>query len=162
MRAPQMKQSLLAVELKQTKPLPLEQEAFTNLQRTAAILMQQVEANLGQRGITPTQYNILRILRGAGSRGIRCGEIAKRLASPDPDVTRLLDRLFRRGYIGRIRVEHDRRVVIVRITPAGQNILKDLDGPVLQLQRKYFRRLTRRETLSFNRLCEKLRRSEKN
>jgi DNA-binding MarR family transcriptional regulator len=156
-----MKQSLLAVELKQTKPLPLEQEAFTNLQRTAAVLMQQIEAHLGQREITPTQYNILRILRGAGSHGIRCGEIAKRLATPDPDVTRLLDRLLRRGCISRIRVEHDRRVVIVRITSTGQNILKDLDEPVLQLQRKYFRRLTRRETLSLNRLCEKLRRSEK-
>lgn len=157
-----MKQSLLAVELKQTKPLPLEQEAFTNLQRTAAVLMQQVEARLGQRGITPTQYNILRILRGSGSEGIRCGEIARRLASPDPDVTRLLDRLFRHGYIGRIRVDEDRRVVIVRITPAGQDILKELDGPVFELQQKYFRRLTRREMLSLNRLCEKLRGGEEN
>jgi DNA-binding MarR family transcriptional regulator len=156
-----MKKSLLAVEVKQTKPLPLAQEAFTNLQRTAAVLMQEVAARLDQRGVTPTQYNILRILRGAGSKGIRCGEIAKRLVTQDPDVTRLLDRLFQRGYIGRIRVEHDRRVVIVRITPAGQMILKELDAPVLHVQQKYFRRLTRQETLMFNQLCEKLRREEK-
>jgi DNA-binding MarR family transcriptional regulator len=155
-----MRRSLLAVEVKQSKPLPLEQEAFTNLQRTAAVSMQEVEARLSQRGITPTQYNILRILRGAGRGGIRCGEIAKRLVSPDPDVTRLLDRLFRRGYIGRLRIEHDRRVVIVRITSLGLKLLKVLDGPVLALQRKYFHRLTKKEIASFSRTCEKLRRRE--
>lgn len=155
-----MKQSLLAREIKQTKPLPLEQEAFTNLQRTAAVLMQEVDARLSERSITPTQYNILRILRGAGRPGIRCGEIAARLVTQDPDVTRLLDRLFRRGYIGRLRIENDRRVVIVRITAAGLKLLKALDGPVLELQRKHFRRLTKRDILLFNRMCETLRQKD--
>jgi len=150
--------TLLPNEVRQTKPLPPEQEAFANLQRTAAVLMQGVEAALGREGITPAQYNILRILRGAGPNGIRCGEIAKRLVTQVPDVTRLLDRLYRRGLLDRLRVHDDRRVVIVHITPDGLRLLKSLDGPVLELQQKYFRRLNKPQIAAFNAMCQQLRR----
>lgn len=150
--------TLLPNEVRQSKPLPLEQEAFANLQRTAAVLMQGVETRLSREGITPTQYNILRILRGAGPHGIRCGEIARRLVTQVPDVTRLLDRLYRRGLLDRLRVHDDRRVVIVHITPDGLHLLKSLDGPVLELQQKYFRRLTRPQIAAFNSMCQRLRR----
>lgn len=149
--------TLLPKQVRQTKPLPLEQEAFANLQRTAALLMQGVEARLGRQGVTPTQYNILRILRGAGPNGIRCGEIAKRLVTQVPDVTRLLDRLYDRKLLDRLRVEDDRRVVVVRITPAGLRLLEALDAPVLELQQKYFGRLTRPQIAAFNAMCVELR-----
>ena len=149
--------TLLPKEVRQTKPLPLEQEAFANLQRTAALLMQGVEARLGCEGITPTQYNILRILRGAGPSGIRCGEIAARLVTQVPDVTRLLDRLYRRRLLDRLRIQNDRRVVLVCITPEGLRLLKALDAPVLELQQEYFRRLTRPQIAAFNSMCVQLR-----
>jgi DNA-binding MarR family transcriptional regulator len=119
----------LAGEIKQTKPFrSLEEEAALNLQRTAAVLEQSVEGALKPHGISATQYNALRILRGAGPKGLSCQEVGARMIRLDPDLTRLFDRLEARGFLTRTRSEEDRRVVQVRIAPAGTKLLASLDG----------------------------------
>ena len=119
----------LAREIKQTKPFAtLEQEAALNLQRTAAVLEQSFEAALKPHGISATQYNALRILRGAGPKGLSCQEVGSRMIRLDPDLTRLFDRLEARGFLTRARGEEDRRVVQVRISPDGIRLLASIDG----------------------------------
>ncbi len=121
-------------EIKQRKPFRrIEDEAFVTLQRTADALMQGVAAALKPVGLSPTQYNVLRILRGAGPGGLACREIGERMITRDPDITRLLDRLEDRGLVNRNRDRADRRVITTRITEKGLRILKDLEGPIEQL-----------------------------
>ena len=110
----------LQTEIQQTKPFEsFEEETFLNLQRTAEALMHGLEAGLKPAGLSPSQYNVLRILRGAGAEGLACGGIAERMVTRDPDMTRLLDRLEARGLVMRARDRADRRVITVRITPEG-------------------------------------------
>src|SRR4029077_13765310 len=90
---------------------------------------------LKPHGLSPTQYNALRILRGAGVDGLPCTEVGARMISRDPDVTRLVDRLERRGLVTRSRGAKDRRVVRASITPAGLELLKRLDRPVSEFVR---------------------------
>lgn len=121
-------------EIRQKKPFRrIEDEAFVNLQRTADALMQGVAAALKPAGLSPTQYNVLRILRGAGPDGLACREIGERMITKDPDVTRLLDRLEERGLITRMRDRSDRRIITTRITEKGLRLLSELDEPVAQL-----------------------------
>jgi len=123
--------SKLQAEIKQRRPFrSREAEALLNVLRTADAMTQRLAEALKPYGLTPSQYNVLRILRGAGSEGSRCGEIAERLVAHDPDVTRLLDRLERTGLVTRARDVADRRVVRTRITAAGLALLKRADGPV--------------------------------
>ncbi len=110
-----------------------EEEAFLNLLRTAALLEQQAAELLKPAAGTVSQYNALRILRGAGRHGLMCGEISARMLRKDPDVTRLLDRLEKRGLVRRLRSTRDRRVIRARITAAGLRCLADLDGQMAQL-----------------------------
>jgi len=123
-------------EIKQTKPFAsLEQEAMLNIERTAALLGHQLEHALKPYGITPTQYNVLRILRGAGDRGLCRHEVRERLVAQVPDVTRLLDRLEEMKLIARERDAVDRRLVNTHITTHGLDLLKELDQPVLDFHR---------------------------
>ncbi len=117
-------------EIKQNKPLTPEQEVILTVQRTADAFQRRVVEVLKPHGISGTQYNVLRILRGAGKEGLPCGAIAERMVTRDPDITRLLDRLDKMGFISRQRGERDRRVVTTTITEAGLKILKQLDKPV--------------------------------
>lgn len=118
-------------ELKQTRPFKsLAQEAYLSLQRTAAVLEHDMEAALKPSGITATQYNVLRILRGAGPDGLCRGEIGGRLIRPVPDVTRLLDRLEATGLVARARGGGDRRYVTTRITRAGLKVLDELEDAI--------------------------------
>lgn len=119
--------------------LPLEGELFVSLQRTADALAQEIEKILKARGLTGPQYNVLRILRGAGPEGLACHGIGERMITRDPDMTRLLDRLESRGLIQRERQAQDRRVVKTRITAAGLDLLKTLDQPVRELHLRQFR-----------------------
>jgi DNA-binding MarR family transcriptional regulator len=120
--------------IRQQKPLRrLEDEAFVSLLRTADTLMQGVAAALKPSGLSPAQYNVLRILRGAGPDGLACREIGERMITKDPDITRLLDRLEERSLISRSRDRADRRVITTRITDKGRRILKELDTPVQAL-----------------------------
>ena len=129
--------SRLGDEIRQTRPFrSLEQEAFLNLQRTAESLTYDLAKALEPYGLTHTQYNALRILRGAGEPGAACSEVAGRMVTRVPDVTRLLDRLETQGRITRARSDADRRVVRARITAAGLALLARLDEPVLELHRR--------------------------
>lgn len=128
--------STLEDQIRQTKPFASQEEAtYLNLQRTATRLLQGLthllrEQAPGRRGLTPSQYNVLRILRGAHPEALGCGEISDRLVTPGPDVTRLLDRLEERGWVERERDQEDRRVVRSRITSTGLEMLGGLDSPV--------------------------------
>lgn len=90
---------------------------------------------LKPHGLSPTQYNALRILRGAGVEGLPCTELAARMINRDPDITRLVDRLEKRGLVVRSRGVKDRRVVRASITPAGLELLQGLDRPVSEFVR---------------------------
>ena len=123
-------------EIKQTKPFAsLEQEAMLSIERTAALLGHQLEQALKPFGVTPTQYNVLRILRGAGERGLCRSEVRERLIAQVPDVTRLLDRLEETKLIERERDSVDRRLVNTRITSEGLDLLRRLDQPVLDFHK---------------------------
>jgi DNA-binding MarR family transcriptional regulator len=127
----------IQAEIQQSKPFNnLEDEAAVALQRTADRLQWRLSEMLKAFGLSPTQYNALRILRGAGDQGRSCSEIAERMINHDPDITRLVDRLERRGLVARSREGRDRRVITTRITPAGLDLLATLDGPLEQFGRK--------------------------
>ena len=133
----------LQEELKQTVPFSSrEQEAYLSLLRTADALQSRVEAKLKQFGLTGTQYNALRILRGAGADGIPCSEIGERMITRDPDVTRLLDRLQKRGLVERSRGKQDRRVIYGKITAAGLKLLREMDAPVDKHGREMLRHVS--------------------
>ena len=120
----------------------LEAKLFVALLRAADRLSQDADLLVKAYGLTGTQYNVLRILRGAGPDGLPCKGIGDRMISRDPDMTRLLDRMEKRSLITRERQTKDRRVIKARITPAGLEILKKLDAPIDELHRKQFRHLT--------------------
>lgn len=127
----------IGVAIKQGRPFSgIEHQVFLALQRAAADLGQGVAALLRPFGVSGAQYNVLRILRGAGEEGLACGEIADRLVTRDPDMTRLLDRMQRQGLVTRERASHDRRVVTTRITAEGRHILSQLDEPMAALHRR--------------------------
>jgi DNA-binding MarR family transcriptional regulator len=152
--------SKIAQELKQNKPFAaLEVEAFLNLVRTADQLGRGVAALLKAHDLTPTQYNVLRILRGAEPDGLPCGEIGARLVTFDPDTTRLLDRLEKRRLTSRSRDSADRRVVVVRITREGLDLLAKsaLDEGIVEHHRRQFHRLTRAQVTQLIELLELLR-----
>jgi DNA-binding MarR family transcriptional regulator len=119
-----------------------EEAAFLDLLRTTDMLSRGLVTILKPEDLSPTQYNVLRILRGA-PEGLPCGEIAKRMITRDPDITRLLDRLEKRGLISRSREARDRRTVMARITGAGLKLLARLDEPVQAAHRKQLGHLAR-------------------
>ena len=126
----------LHVELKSARPFELlEEETHLSIVRTAAILEHAMSQELKPYGLTVTQYNVLRILRGAGPGGLCRNEIGVRLLRQVPDVTRLLDRLTEMRLIGRQRMDVDRRLVRTHITPRGLQLLADLDAPVRAFHR---------------------------
>ncbi len=151
--------SALQVELKQTRPFgtPLE-EAFVAIMRTAAVLEHTLETALKPLGITATQYNVLRILRGAGHEGLCRGEIGARMIRRVPDVTRLLDRLEDAGYIERARGA-DRRYVTTRITPQGLGILAGLDATITTFHRTHLGTLSADQVQTLLDLLAEIRRS---
>jgi DNA-binding MarR family transcriptional regulator len=127
----------LRADIKQRRPFDsLEQEAHLNIERTAAVLSHAFAEALKGHGITPTQYNVLRILRGAGKDGLCRNEVRDRMVAQVPDVTRLLDRLEDADLIERERSTEDRRQVGTRITAKGLMLLSELDGPVADIHKR--------------------------
>jgi DNA-binding MarR family transcriptional regulator len=124
------------------RPGSPEEAAFLDLMRTADMLSRGLVRIIKSEDLSPTQYNVLRILRGA-PEGLPCGEIACRMITRDPDVTRLLDRLEKRELISRCRESKDRRTVITRIAPEGLELLARLDEPVQAAHRKQLGHLGR-------------------
>jgi DNA-binding MarR family transcriptional regulator len=135
----------------------LEARVFVSLLRTADALARGAEALLKPFNLSGTQYNILRILRGAGEKGLGCSEVGNRLISRDPDITRLLDRMESRGLIARAREAQDRRVVKTRITPEGLRLLEELDRPVHELHRRQLRHLPATELRQLSNLLDRAR-----
>ena len=128
-------------EIGKRKPFECaEEEAFLSILRTADVLNRAVVEMLKPHELSPTQYNVLRILRGtctAGTSGLACNAIADQMLTRDPDMTRLLDRLEKRGLISRAREEKDRRVVRTCITEKGFDLLAAIDPLVAECDRKY-------------------------
>ena len=112
-----------------------EETTFLDLLRTADMLTRGAIGVLKAEDLSSTQYNVLRILRGT-PQGLPCGEIAGRMITRDPDVTRLLDRMEKRGLISRARDSRDRRMVLARISSEGLKLVNRLDEPVQQMHRK--------------------------
>ncbi|HEU4565998.1 MAG TPA: MarR family transcriptional regulator [Gemmatimonadaceae bacterium] len=135
--------------------------AFDLLLRTASELDQQVARLLKPAAVTPAQYNVLRILRGAGGAGLPCGEISERLVRHDPDVTRLLDRLEAQGFVARSRDSEDRRVVIARITGKGVELLDSLGESIAALHARQFGALGRDDFRALVALLHELRGAER-
>jgi DNA-binding MarR family transcriptional regulator len=144
-----------------SRPRPVatpEQEAFLHLMRTADALMRDLEEVLKPAGLSPMQYNVLRILRGAGpGAGMACSQIGQRMITRDPDMTRLLDRLEKRSLITRCRDTKDRRVVHARISSQGLKLIKGLDQPVQDAHRRQLGHLGERKLRTLGRLLEESR-----
>jgi len=135
------------------------QSAFLSVVRAAGGLLRGVEVLLNRHGLTVTQYNVLRILRGAGERGACGREIAGQLLTAEPDITRLLDRMEKNGLVSRRRDAKDRRFVTTRISPLGVQILAELDTPVAELHDRQFESLSDAEVKKLIAVLEKLRTS---
>src|SRR5258707_3751246 len=131
-----MKQATQSRKKAAAAPSP-EEATFLELARTTDILSRGLLKVIKTEDLSPTQYNVLRILRGSPD-GLPCGEIAARMITRDPDVTRLLDRLEKRGLVSRCRETKDRRTVWTRITPEGLKVLSRLDLPIQNAHREQF------------------------
>jgi DNA-binding MarR family transcriptional regulator len=150
----------LREEIKQSKPFSsLEQEAHLNLERTTAVLGHAFAEALKRFDITPTQYNVLRILRGAGVAGLCRNEVRDRMIAQVPDVTRLLDRLEDGGLIARERQTNDRRQVLTLITQKGLDLLAELDEPVAAMHKRALGHMTAEQLQQLTELLEIARRS---
>jgi DNA-binding MarR family transcriptional regulator len=133
-------------------PCP-EEAAYLELLRTADLLSRNLSYLLKKEDLSSTQYNVLRILRGAPD-GLPCGEIGNRMITRDPDITRLLDRLEKRDLISRHRETKDRRMVMARITPAGIQLLSQMDDPVMEAHRAQLGHLGRERLKSLTGLLQ--------
>lgn len=126
-------------EIRQSRPFDsLGQAAHISIARTAALLEHAVADAIKPYGVTLTQFNVLRILRGAGPGGLCRREVGERMVTPVPDATRLLDRMEAAGLIMRERSEEDRRFVTTRISEKGLRIADRLDQPMRELHERHF------------------------
>jgi len=148
----------LKEEIRQTKAIRLlEEEASLNIVRTADVLMAKVMEVLKPYGLSATQYNVLRILRGAGAAGATCKDVASRMLTRDPDITRLMDRLEKRGLLTRDRAKEDRRFVATRLTAAGLDMVNQLDGPIERMHRRQMEHMTAQQLRGLVGLLEEVR-----
>jgi len=152
-----MSKSKLQDEIKKKKPFDsLEQEAVLNVLRTSDLCHNRLGRLFRQYDLTPSQYNVLRILRGEG-KPLPSLEIASRLIQVVPAITGLIDRLEQNQLVERIRCEEDRRVVYVRITDKAKRILAKIDAPLEELHRRLMGHLSKEELSSLIELLEKSR-----
>ncbi len=148
----------LAREIRQSKPFEsIEEEAILNVARTAEIFTQASAEFLKGFGPSPTQYNVLRILRGAERDGLPCSQLSERMIARDPDITRLLDRMEARGWVVRGRSKGDRRVVLAYISKAGLQLTNDIDQPLRAMVKKTLGKIGRGELSSLIDTLEKIR-----
>jgi DNA-binding MarR family transcriptional regulator len=147
----------LSDRLKQPRFVSAAQEAMLGVMVTNSWFMGELTAAMAPFGITPSQYNVLRILRGSHPEELSCSEVGVRLIDRTPDVTRLLGRLEKSGLVTRERASHDRRVVEVRITEKGLELLGSMDDSVDQITARLTDNLTTDEHAHLSRLLDKLR-----
>jgi DNA-binding MarR family transcriptional regulator len=144
-------------ELKKKRPFEsLEQEAALNVVRTSDQLQLRFARLLREYGLTPSQYNVLRILRGEG-KPLPILEIAARTITVVPGITGLIDRLEKAGFVNRVRCDKDRRVVYVALAEHGSIVLAALDEPLAALHRELLGHLSHAEAKELIRLLEKVR-----
>ncbi len=149
----------LADEIKMTKPFSLlEQEATLCVLRTADLLSQVAADALKPFDLTPSQFNILRILRGSPD-GLACGQIAERMVNRDPDITRLLDRMEARNLLTRERSALDRRVVVTHISATGLELLKRVDPVMAEAHQQRLRGTSEKQLRQLIELLDKVRES---
>jgi DNA-binding MarR family transcriptional regulator len=153
-----MPKSALLEELRQRKPFrnPAE-EATLSIARTASMIRRHISAVVEPAGITLSQYNVLRILRGAGSEGLPTLAVRDRLIEEAPGITRLVDKLEAAGFVTRERSKPDRRQVFCYITPKGLALLKHLAVDVASADEIGGAGLTAREQRSLNSMLAKVR-----
>jgi MarR family transcriptional regulator, organic hydroperoxide resistance regulator len=126
--------SSVGEEIHQTKPFAtVEEELLVSLLRTTDVLHERFEQIIRPFNISMTQYNVLRILRGAEPSGRTCGEIGERMIAREPDVTRLLERMEKADLIKRTRDSADRRVVVTRITSCGLKLLDEMEPKLREI-----------------------------
>lgn len=148
-------------ELKQSKPFSSREEAvYLGIQRAAEDLKVAFNDLFKAQDLTMSQYNVLRILRGAGIDGISCREIGERLITKDSDITRMLDRLESRELIRRQRQSEDRRVILTFITEKGIAVLEVLDAPVNKLHKSQLSHLSKKDLEKLGKLLKKARKPE--
>jgi DNA-binding MarR family transcriptional regulator len=148
----------LREELHQARPFDDSlEEATLNVLRTADVVERTIMEALKPLQLTMSQYNVLRILRGAESDGRTCGEIGDRMVTHDPDVTRMLDRLHSRGLVSRERSTDDRRVVRTKITKSGLRLLDQAEMPLKNAVERRFGHLGRERLLMLIDALEALR-----
>ena len=148
----------LQQEIHQKRPFESrEVEVFLNLMRTHETMMQPANKFFREHGLTDTLYNVLRIIRGAGDQGVTCSQVAERIITRVPDVTRLIDRLTKAKLVKRERNEQDRRVVELFLTAKGTALLSKMEEPLTSLHKENFSHMTERELATLNRLLTKLR-----
>ncbi|MCA9739621.1 MAG: MarR family transcriptional regulator [Gemmatimonadota bacterium] len=148
----------LADALRQGQPFRSPaQEALLGLFRTADDLRRQAALRFEAHGITTQQYNVLRILRGAGAGGLAVGQIAERMVERTPGVTRLVDRLVDAGWVDRDRSADDRRVVVCRLKDAGRDLLAVLDPTVEGMEEELLGSLTEEEQVQLTTLLDRIR-----
>jgi DNA-binding MarR family transcriptional regulator len=146
--------SQLLSDLRQNKPFEsLQEELWLSLARTTALASHEVELRLREYKISPTQYNVLRILRGAGADGLMQHEVGARLVALVPDVPRILTRMEKAGLVLRVRGKLDRRVMRITLSPAGQSLVDGLDETMRRLHEELFAGMEAREMRS---LCDLL------
>jgi DNA-binding MarR family transcriptional regulator len=128
-----------------------------NLLRTSRQFLDDFDRLLRESELTQPQYNILRILRGAGAEGLPSGVVGERMVGRDPDVTRLLDRMEERGLVTRTRSTTDRRVVTAHVTPEGLRVLDELAAPIESMHHRQLGHLSAQEMADLNALLERAR-----
>jgi len=144
-------------ELKKKRPFEsLEEEAALSVVRTSDRLQIRFARLLREHGLTPSQYNVLRILRGEG-KPLPILEIASRTVAVVPGITGLIDRLEQAGFVNRLRCEKDRRIIYVALTDQAIKALADLEEPLVALHRKVLGHLSHAELKGLIRLLEKVR-----
>lgn len=139
--------------------VPAAQDAFVTLFSTADRVRTFFASIFEPHGITGQQYNVLRILRGAGAEGLTTLTVAERMIERTPGITRMIDRLEAKGLVERERCTEDRRCVYCRITKRGLDLLARLDGPVEEGNREAFAALTRQEQAQLAALLARVRQS---
>jgi DNA-binding MarR family transcriptional regulator len=132
------------------------QETIVKILKVREHLYANIAGLLKPYGLTEPQFNVLRILRGAGAEGLPCLEVGRRLITRVPDVTRLLDRLEEAGLVSRQRSEEDRRVVKAMIAKPGLRLLSKLDKPLAEMQKVLMAELTRKEMSTLVKTLDKL------
>ena len=145
----------LKLEIVQERPFSsVEEEALLNLMRTSDTLHRAFHRKIRKWGITSTQYNVLRILRGAQPRGLTCAAIGGRMITAEPDITRLLGRLKALKLIRQHRERNDRRVVWTQISGAGLDLLKSMDPLIEKLPQEMLGHISKPELAELIRLLE--------